>query len=106
MTYQQCRYKDNVEKIPVRDINGQSYVLLKDVHDYFPDIRRFTCDGEPIPFEHNQYNRRLKLWCIRAFTGKVIDCHKPVFDDRAASKIADNSKQPILEQIRDKVDKT
>lgn len=89
MTYQQCRYKDQVKKVPVREIHEQSYILLDDVHDYFPDVRSFTCNGAPVPFEVDEHHLRLKPACIRAFTNEIIDCDKPENDQESPSEIND-----------------
>jgi hypothetical protein len=78
MKYQSCRYKNKIEKIPVRDIGGQSYVVLDDVHDRFPNVRYFTYNKETIPFELDDNHIRLKPLRIKANIEIIIDCHKPM----------------------------
>lgn len=95
MEYQQCRYKNQIEKIPVRKMNGQSYVLLDDVHDCFPGIQYFTCSGTPVPFEHDDNHTRLKPWRIRASIENIIDCHVPMYTDKVASTVDDDFKQEL-----------
>ena len=93
MAYQQCRYKNHVEKIPIQKVDGQSYLFLDDVHDRFPGIQYFTCLDTPIPFEHDQNQIRLKPWRIRAKIDQIIDCHMPI----SASENKDNFRQEISE---------
>jgi hypothetical protein len=96
MAYQQCRYKNEVAKIPVQRINGQFYMFLKDVHDYFPGIQSFTCNGKPIPFENGRNKVRIEPARIQTFTEKVIHCHKSLSDDTVTPEIDYNLKQEML----------
>jgi hypothetical protein len=68
-------------------------MFLEDVHGHFPDIQNFTYDDKPVPFEHDNNHFRLEPWRIRAFIGKVIDCHKPMHDVEVASGMYDNLQQ-------------
>jgi hypothetical protein len=97
MTYQQCRYKGKVEKIPIREIHGQSYILLNDVHDRFPDVTYFKYNNEPIPFEHDDNHHRLNPLRIKANIEIIIDCHKSTYDDKATSKFDNDVKQKLFQ---------
>jgi hypothetical protein len=95
MTYQRCRYKKKIEIIPVRDIDGQSYVLLEDVQDCFPDVTYFKYNNEPIPFEHDNNHVRLNPLRIKANIEIIIDCHKPMNHVTGTSMLHDNMRQQV-----------
>lgn len=96
MAYQQCRYKDTIRRIPVRNINKQHYMFLQDVHDQFPRVRNFTCKGEPVAFEYNEDHVRIEPAHIRASLREIIDCHKPTQNGEAVLSIPDNQNQQIF----------
>jgi len=77
VSYQQCRYKDIIEYIPIRKSNGRSYVFLEDIQDHFPDVKYCAFDKKTIPFEHDNNGKRLDPWRIPALEAKIIDCHPP-----------------------------
>ncbi len=95
MKYQRCRYKNNIEKISVRDIGGQSYVLLDGVQDRFPYVRYFTYNKETIPFDLDDNHIRLKPLRIKANIEIIIDCHKPMNNVEVTSEFPDDMRQQI-----------
>ena len=98
-SHQQCRYRDTIKHIPIRQLNEQSYVFLQDIQDHFRDVAYCTFDEKTIPFEHDNNGERLNPWRIQTIEGKIIDCHP------SQSTIQQYDLTELVQQLHDEVKK-
>ena len=67
MSYQQCRYREEIEEVPLQEIDGEFYVFLNDIRDRFPGVQYFTCDKKPISFVKDNNQVRLKTMAYSSY---------------------------------------
>ncbi|CAF0855721.1 unnamed protein product [Adineta steineri] len=73
--YQCFRFKDSEYKVPIQPIDGESFVLLDDIHGRTGyKGESFSCKSNPVRFvRNNRYEREIPLR-IPAMPNSIIDC--------------------------------
>ncbi|CAF1058405.1 unnamed protein product [Adineta steineri] len=73
--YQCFRFKDSEYKVPIQPIDGESFVLLDDIHGRTGyKGESFSCKSNPVRFvRNNRYEREIPLR-IPAMPDSIIDC--------------------------------